>query len=166
MHQSLIELVPWTFVMQILNLLLQAWLFKKFLFQPVKRIIEKRKSEVDGLYSEAERAKTHAAESEAKTSAALAQADAKAGAILADAENAAKQTGAEILASARAEAAAMKDRAAQDIELEKKRAVNGMKNELSALAVELAAKVTEQEISEEKHEALISDFIDRLGDRV
>ena len=34
-HLSLVGIVPWEFVAQIANLLIQAALFKKFLFKPV-----------------------------------------------------------------------------------------------------------------------------------
>ena len=39
--QSLVELAPWTTIAQICNLLLQIFLFKKFLFKPIKEIIAK-----------------------------------------------------------------------------------------------------------------------------
>ena len=48
--QSLVELAPWTTIAQICNLLLQIFLFKKFLFKPIKEIIAKRQAEVDGVY--------------------------------------------------------------------------------------------------------------------
>ena len=55
--QSLVELAPWTTIAQICNLLLQIFLFKKFLFKPIKEIIAKRQAEVDGVYDEAEKAR-------------------------------------------------------------------------------------------------------------
>ena len=64
--QSLVELAPWTTIAQICNLLLQIFLFKKFLFKPIKEIIAKRQAEVDGVYDEAEKAREDAAN--AKTS--------------------------------------------------------------------------------------------------
>ena len=59
--QSLVELAPWTTIAQICNLLLQIFLFKKFLFKPIKEIIAKRQAEVDGVYDEAEKAREDAA---------------------------------------------------------------------------------------------------------
>ena len=38
-HLSLVGIVPWEFVAQIANLLIQAALFKKFLFKPVQGIM-------------------------------------------------------------------------------------------------------------------------------
>lgn len=162
-YQSLIEIVPWTFVAQILNLLLQAWLFKKFLFQPVKKIIAERQAEIDGLYSDAENAKIEAETAQAETAAILQQAEGQAEHLLADAKRTAHDAGDAIVADARKHAAVLKEKAEQDIALEKKRAVNEMKNELSTIAVDLAAKVTEKEIDAAQHEVLIAEYIDKIG---
>ena len=69
-----------------------------------------------------------------------------------------------MLQEAKTEATALKAKAASDIALEKKKAANEMKGELSGLAVELASKVVRKEIKEADHEKLIQDFIDELGD--
>ena len=42
--QALVTIVPSTFVLTILNLFIQIFLMKKFLFQPVKRILEERQN--------------------------------------------------------------------------------------------------------------------------
>ena len=162
-YQSLIEIVPWTFVAQILNLLIQAWLFKKFLFKPVKEIIAKRQTEIDGLYTDAESAKVEAETAQAETAAILAQAEGQAEHLLADAKRSAQDAGDKIVADARKQAVALKEKAQEDIALEKKRAVNEIKNELSGIAVDLAAKVAEKEIDAGQHETLISEYIDRIG---
>ena len=69
-----------------------------------------------------------------------------------------------MLASAQSEAAAMREKASRDIELERRKAMNEMKSEISGLAVEIASKVAEKEIDEKQHEALIERFIDELGE--
>ena len=163
-HQSLITVVPWTFIAQILNLLLQAYLFKRFLFQPVKKIVEKRRQEIDGLYETAEAAEADAREKQASCDAALASAQEKADEKLAQAEKAAREQSEKILSDAQAEVSALRAKAQDDIALEKKKAVNELKNTLGALAVDIAEKVTEKEIRQEEHEKLIDGFIERLGE--
>ena len=54
MYQALVSFNGWTFIAQICNLLLQMLLFKKFLFEPVQKIIAQRQSEVGELYTAAE----------------------------------------------------------------------------------------------------------------
>ena len=58
--QQLVSIAPWTMIFQILNLLLLTVLFKKFLFKPVTEILDKRKSEIENHYSEAEKAENDA----------------------------------------------------------------------------------------------------------
>lgn len=70
-----------------------------------------------------------------------------------------------MLASAQSEAAAMREKASRDIELERRKAMNEMKREISGLAVEIASKVAEKEIDEKQHEALIEAVLfDELGE--
>ena len=42
--QSLVTIVPWTFIATILNLFLTMLLVKKFLFKPINRILEQRQA--------------------------------------------------------------------------------------------------------------------------
>ena len=51
--QDLVGIAPWTIIAQICNLLLQMYLFKRFLFEPVKKIVQKRQQEVDKIYEDA-----------------------------------------------------------------------------------------------------------------
>ena len=59
-YQSLVDFNGWTLIAQILNLFIQIYLFKRFLFKPVKKIFEQRQQEVDSLYADAEKAKQDA----------------------------------------------------------------------------------------------------------
>ncbi len=162
--QSLVELAPWTVIAQICNLLLQIYLFKRFLFKPIQNILAKRQEEVDAIYADADTAKQDAEQAKAEYEGHLQTARSEAEAITARAVKNAQTRSDAMLASAQSEAAAMREKASRDIELERRKAMNEMKSEISGLAVEIAAKVTEKEIDEKQHEALIERFIDELGD--
>ena len=45
--QQLVTIVPWTFIATILNLFLQLYLIKRFLFKPVQEVIRKRQEKAD-----------------------------------------------------------------------------------------------------------------------
>ena len=62
------------------------------------------------------------------------------------------------------QAAAIKAKAEADIEQEKRKAVNEIKDEIGGMAMEIAGKVIEREISEEDHAKLIDDFIANVGE--
>ena len=61
-------------------------------------------------------------------------------------------------------AAALKAKAEKDIEMERRKAAGELKNDISALALDLAGKVVEREIDSKEHQELIDRFIDRVGD--
>ena len=65
---------------------------------------------------------------------------------------------------AASQAAAMKAKAESDIAQEKRKAVNEIKDEIGGMAMEIAGKVIEREISEEDHAKLIDDFIANVGE--
>ena len=162
--QSLVDFSGWTFIAQIANLFLQMYLFKRFLFKPVKDIIAKRQAEINSVYDEADKALKAANETQKTYEARLLSAQSEADAIAARAVASAQARSSELLRQAEADAGAIREKASRDIALERSKALSEAKNEISGIAVELASKVAEKEIDEKQHEALISRFIDELGD--
>ena len=65
---------------------------------------------------------------------------------------------------ARAQAAALKQKAEADIAQERKKAVNEVKDEIGGMAMEIASKVVEREIKETDHQDLIDEFIKNVGE--
>ena len=84
--------------------------------------------------------------------------------IVTDARRSAQDQADAILAEARAEAAVLREKAEADIVSEKKKAVNEIKDEISDIAILIAEKVVEKEITPADHEKLIAQFIDRVGE--
>ena len=72
----------------------------------------------------------------------------------------------EIIRKANADASAIMDKASADIAMEKKKAINDAKNEISGLAMAIAGKVVERELNEADQSSLIDSFINGLGDEV
>ena len=107
MYQSLVDFKYWTFIAQICNLLIQMLLFKKFLFKPVKAIIEKRREEVGTLYTEAEEANASARHDKAEYSQKLLAANEEAAQIVRNATERAGRQGDEILQQAQHQAQSM-----------------------------------------------------------
>jgi len=163
-YQELVTLVPWNFIAQILNLFLQMFLIKKFLFKPIREVLEKRKAKADAEISDAVKAKEEALAMKAEYEQNMLEARDKANAILADATKTASAKSDEILKEASANAVAIKAKAEKDIEQEKRKAVNVLKEEIGGMAMEIAGKVIEREINEEDHNKLINEFIEKVGE--
>ena len=164
LYQALITLDGWTFVAQICNLMIQLVIFKKLLLNPVKKVIAERKAKADSQIADAQKLRTEAEAMKAEYEQNLQNARTEANQIVAAAQKTATARSEELLGEARAQAAALKQKAEADIAQERKKAVNEVKDEIGGLAMEIASKVVEREIREADHKDLIDEFIKNVGE--
>ena len=164
LYQALITLDGWTFVAQICNLMIQLVIFKKLLLNPVKKVIAERKAKADSQIADAQKLRTEAESMKAEYEQNLQNARTEANQIVAAAQKTATARSEELLGEARAQAAALKQKAEADIAQERKKAVNEVKDEIGGMAMEIASKVVEREIREADHKDLIDEFIKNVGE--
>ena len=164
LYQALITLDGWTFLAQICNLMIQLVIFKKFLLKPIKQVIADRKAKADSEIADAQKLRTEAEAMKAEYKQNLQNARTEANQIVATAQKTATARSEEIVGEARAQAAALKQKAEADIAQERKKAVNEVKDEIGGIAMEIASKVVEREISEKDHKDLIDEFIKNVGE--
>ena len=164
LYQALITLDGWTFLAQICNLMIQLVIFKKFLLKPIKQVIADRKAKADSEIADAQKLRTEAEAMKAEYEQNLQNARTEANQIVAAAQKTATARSEEIVGEARAQAAALKQKAEADIAQERKKAVNEVKDEIGGIAMEIASKVVEREIREEDHKDLIDEFIKNVGE--
>ena len=164
LYQALITLDGWTFVAQICNLMIQLVIFKKLLLNPVKKVIAERKAKADSQIADAQKLRTEAEAMKAEYEQNLQNARTEANQIVAAAQKTATARSEELLGEARAQAAALKQKAEAYIAQERKKAVNEVKDEIGGMAMEIASKVVEREIREADHKDLIDEFIKNVGE--
>ena len=164
LYQALITLDGWTFLAQICNLMIQLVIFKKFLLKPIKQVIADRKAKADSEIADAQKLRTEAEAMKAEYEQNLQNARTEANQIVATAQKTATARSEEIVGEARAQAAALKQKAEADIAQERKKAVNEVKDEIGGIAMEIASKVVEREICEKEHKDLIDEFIKNVGE--
>ena len=164
LYQALITLDGGTFLAQICNLMIQLVIFKKLLLNPVKKVIAERKAKADSQIADAEKLRTEAEAMKAEYEQNLQNARTEANQIVAAAQKTAAARSEELLGEARAQAAALKQKAEADIAQERKKAVNEVKDEIGGMAMEIASKVVEREIKEADHQDLIDEFIKNVGE--
>ena len=155
--EPFISLNIWTSIFTLCNLLIVFFLMKKFLFKPVKKMI-------DDQYADAEQSKADAAALKEQYETRLSEANAEKEAILKDAYRKAQLRDEEMLRQAQEQAAATLRRADEQIALEKKRAMNDIKDEVSVMAVDIASAVLARDIKKNEHAELIDSFIENLGE--
>jgi F-type H+-transporting ATPase subunit b len=156
----------WTALFVLLNTLTIFFVAKKFLFGPVMKIITDRQKEIDDMYAEADSARTSAKALEEEYQAKLSVAAQTSEKMVRDAVARGQAREEEILRHANQRAEAMLEKASADIQQEKKKALNDAKDEISDLALAIAAKVVDRELTAADHDRLVDQFIDDLGGSV
>lgn len=161
---DIISVNIWQIVISLLNLVILFLIVKKFLFKPVKNVIEKRQQEIDDRYAEAEKAEVVANENRAVWEEKLKNADEQADSILQEATDNAKKRTDKIVAEAKERAEGIIRTAQSEAELERKKAAEGIKKEIVSVSGALTEKMLEREINSEDHRALIDSFIEKIGE--
>ena len=136
LYQSLVTVNPVTLIAQICNLFIQLLIVKIFFLDKIKAVLDKRRETADKQIADAEAAKSEAA--------------------------AIKQTYEENMRQAKTKA---DDMILSDIEMEKKKAINEAKDEISDLAMAIAGKVVGRELNDADQDGMIDRFIEELGDQ-
>ncbi len=166
LYQSLVAVNPITLIAQICNLFIQLFLFKKFFWNKIIAILDQRREAADQEIADAKAAHAEAAAIKETYEQNMKQAKETADGILASAQKTATLRSEEIISQAQAAAAQIKSKASADIQLERKKAVNDAKNEISGLAMAIAGKVVGRELNPQDQAGYIDRFIDELGDLV
>ena len=130
----------WTALFVLLNTLAIFFVAKKFLFKPVMKMIKDRQEEIDNMYRDADIAKSEAQALEAEYKEKLSQAQLTGERMVREATERGQRREEEIIRQANAEADAIMAKASADIALEKKKALNDAKDEISGIAIAIAER--------------------------
>jgi F-type H+-transporting ATPase subunit b len=155
---------PTTIVLTLCNTLILFLVLKHFLFDKVNKVVDERQKEIQDSYDRAEEAEKNAQKLEADYNEKIGQAKQEGAEIIRDATKKAQARADEIIDEARVEAKGIRTNAENEIEREKKIAVNAIKDEISQIAFSAAAAVVEKDLTSEDNEKLIEKFIDNVGE--
>lgn len=147
-----------------LSMLLLFTLLSYLLFNPVRDMLEKRKQRIVDDREAAKREKEEAICYKEEYEKKLQEVDKEVQVILSEARKKAMKNENAIIAEAKEEAARIMARANAEIELEKKRALDDMKQEMIAIASMMAQKVVSASIDTEVQESLIDETLKEMGE--
>ena len=134
------------------------------LFNPVRDLLEKRKQRITEEQETAKREKQEAIAYKEEYDQKLQNVNKEAEEILSAARKKAMKNENKIVAEAREEAARMIARANTEIELEKKQALDDIKQEVITLASMMAEKMVTASMDADVQESLIDDTLKEMGD--
>ena len=147
-----------------INIFILFFALSYLLFNPARDFLEKRRKKIAEELDQAAQDQKSAAEMKAEYEAKLKAVDKEAEAILEEARRKAKRREAEIIDEAKAEAARIVERAGKEIELERKKALDEMKQEVVSIASLMAGKVVAASIDTKVQDALIDETLKEMGE--
>lgn len=153
-------------VFQGLNLLVIFLVVKKFLFKPIKGIIEKRQNEVKDMYLRAEQAEKKAQSLEAQYTELLTKARLEAAEIVKNATEASQAKADAIVEQAKVKAMELLEKTQIQIQREKDESLRDAFNKVSDVVLITASKFMEKEMTMDDHKEIIEKILDDVKTEV
>ena len=148
-------LMAWTLIIFVVL----AIILSKFAFGPITAAVRAREAALEEAITAAKRDREEAARLLEQHRVALDASRGEAQKLIADARVAAERVRAELVEQAHAEQASMLERARQEIESEKARAVADLRREAVDLAIAGAGKVIERNLDQASNRQLVESFL-------
>ena len=136
----------------VINFIIFFLILKKFFYEKVKDIMEKRQTEITAEISEAEKRNQLAKELKADYELQIAEIREKERVVLREANLEAQKQHQEIIARGKQEAKVLIDKAMIEIDLEKNKALNEVKSNIVELSLFATEKVIKQSIDKNFHQ--------------
>lgn len=147
-----------------INIFILFFALSYLLFNPVRDVLEKRRQKIAGELAQAAEDKTSAAALREEYEAKLKDINKEAETILETARRKGKAREDEIVQEAKAEASRIIERANREIELEKKKAIDDMKQEVVNIAALMAEKVIGSSIDLRIQDTLLDETLKEMGE--
>lgn len=154
----------WQIAISLCNLLLLFLILKKFLYQPVRRVLAERHAALEKQYAAAEDAKREADNDRKAWEEKMRHAQEEADRLLEKAEKKAELRETQILLDARDKADGLVREAEAQAALEKKKAQSEIKKEIVDVSAALTEKIIRREIRPEDHRDIIDSIISEIGE--
>lgn len=154
----------WQILISLANLTILYLLLKKFLYKPVKVVIETRKASIEKAYADAAEAEAKAAADRDEYAAKLATAHATADEIIHDATTVANRRGEKIVAEAHQKAEEIVRQGELEASMEKKKAMESIRRDITDVSAAMTEQLLKREMNEGDHRNMIDEFLKGVGE--
>lgn len=152
----------WTMIFEWCNLIILCVLLKKLLFGRVQRILDQRDEEISGIYAEARKEQEQAERLREEYTRKISDARTDAEQMRRSAMAEASQMKELLLTEAKEKADRLVSRGEEQTAREREEAMEQLKAEVSDMAVSIAGKILQREISRKEHEEMIQRLIEEM----
>jgi len=151
-----------TLLLQIANFLIIAYILTRFLFKPLKEMLDERASQVTRAVDEAEKATREAEELRLKYEKKRENIDAEIMALKNEARIVIDETRQQMLQEAYQEIEAMRARAEEEIEQQRADALRLHRSKIGELVATLTRRMMADILNPQLHQAYLDTFLDQL----
>lgn len=152
-----------TLIGQIITFTLLVWFTMKYVWPPLMKALEERKSKIAEGLAAAEKGQEEVKLAEKKAKKVLKEAKEQAAEIISMAQKRANEVVEESKENAKKEGERMIQAAKAQVEQETQQAKESLRKEVSALALRAAEQILKEEIDKAKHKDIISKATEELG---
>lgn len=132
-------------------------------FPRLNQALDERTARVQGQIEDAEAVRGEAEQLRRQYEEQLAGAKDEAQRIIEEAREQGERIRSDAQAEAEREAQQIRARAREDAEAERSRVVQDLRNQVASLSVDLAGRIVERELDEQRHRDLVDSYIDNLS---
>jgi F-type H+-transporting ATPase subunit b len=161
--QSIIDkLIPtgiWPFIAQLLSTLVMLFIVQKFLYKPLKGMLDARAKYVKTTLLEAAKREQEAKALKIALEAETKKVQQSLKQLREEAQEEIFTTKTQMLQEAQAQSVRLKQKATEEINQAKAQAIAEIEQEIISVALDATKQVLKREINQQDHERLIEDFI-------
>lgn len=159
----MLELSPLEIGIHILNVVVLFVVLRLLLYKPVLKYMKKRENTFANKIDELDNREKELIRQKEQYDSMMADAENQAAAIITKSNEMAREHAKEIIDNAKQYSREMVLRAKKEIEAEKVQTRADLKVEITDMAVKIAEKVLEREVSVEDNRKIIDEFFERVG---
>ena len=159
-------IVPQDYGLQIWTLitfLVLMVLLAKFAFKPIAQALDRRGEAIKKSIDDAEKQRAEAKKLIEDYQKQIAEARTEANKIIEEARGLGENVRKEVVEKANAEASALLQRSQEELQRQKEKGVQELKDTVASLSVQIASKIIEKEVNEAGHRQLVENLIKDLA---
>lgn len=163
MQGTLLEISFPTIIIQIVNFVILLFFLNIFLYKPLKEAIAEREKKVKDALDEADSVNAQAFKLKEDYEEKIQSVKQESSQILQTANAEAQKNKAEMIEEGRLDIKHMNERAFYEIEKERKKAEEQLKNQVASVAVDMATKILKESLDVKSQDAIIDEFSRRIA---
>ena len=162
MNNPMVQPDPGLFIWTILTFLVLLALLAKFAWKPLLQALESRQDSIRKSLDDADRAKKELERLQQESTQIIQEARINAESVIARSRSDAEKVREDLKLKAKEEADAILRNAQQQIQLQTRQALLDIRHEVADMAVLIASKVLERNVSKEDNERLIDEALKQI----